>query len=131
MHHSSELLGTAPKGRGGPALGSLLDNVTSSYPEVSILLAHSAGSFATARYHIDVARDFERVFFEITLTDVPLGVIELLVENVGAARVLFGTDCPMRDPRPQFGWLAYTHLSEADKLAILGGNMRRILDRCR
>lgn len=129
--HSSELLGTAPKGRAGPALGSLLENLTRSYPEVSILLAHSAGSFATARYHIDVASEFERVFFEITLTDVPLGAIELLVENVGADRVLFGTDCPMRDPRPQFGWLAYTHLNEADKLAILGGNMRQILERCR
>ena len=129
--HPPKLLGPAPTGRGGPELGSLLDHLTQSYPEVSLLLAHSAGSFATARYHVDVARDFERVFFEITLTDVPLGAIELLVENVGAERVLFGTDCPMRDPRPQFGWLAYTHLSEADKLAILGGNMRRILDRCR
>ena len=53
------------------------------------------------------------------------------MENVGAERVLFGTDSPMRDPRPQFGWLAYARLSEADKLAILGGNMRRILERCR
>jgi predicted TIM-barrel fold metal-dependent hydrolase len=71
------------------------------------------------------------VYFEITLTDVPLGAIEFLVELVGAERVIFGTDCPMRDPTPQFGWLAYAHLSEDDKLKVFGGNMRRILERCR
>jgi predicted TIM-barrel fold metal-dependent hydrolase len=66
---------------------------------------------------------------QLTYTTVPLGSIEYLVREVGAGKVLFGTDSPMRDPRPQVGWLAYAHLSLEDKKAVFGGNMKRIWDR--
>ena len=129
--HSSELKGPEPRARPDQDFGSQLANLTGEYPDVSFILAHSAGTYEIVRYHANMARDLPNVYFEITLTDVPLGAIELLVEMVGADRVIFGTDCPMRDPRPQFGWLAYARLSEEDKLKVFGGNMRRILDRCK
>jgi predicted TIM-barrel fold metal-dependent hydrolase len=31
--------------------------------------------------------------------------VEFLVEATGADHILFGTDAPMRDPRPQLGWV--------------------------
>jgi hypothetical protein len=37
----------------------------------------------------------------------------------------------MRDPVPQFGWVAYADISEEDKRNIIGRNMRKIIDRCR
>jgi len=58
------------------------------------------------------------------------GVIEYLVEQVGADRVLFGTDAPMRDPRPQATWLAFTRLRESDKKKIYGENFAKDLARC-
>lgn len=58
-------------------------------------------------------------------------VIEFIVKHVGAERVLFGTDQPMRDPIPQFGWLAYSHCSFEEKKKILGQNMRKIIKRVR
>lgn len=58
------------------------------------------------------------------------GVIEYFVKEIGAEKILFGTDSPMRDPRPQVGWLAYADISFEDKKLIFGGNMKRILDRC-
>jgi len=54
-------------------------------------------------------------------------VVEFLVDRAGADRVLFGTDAPMRDPRPQASWVAFTRLPEADKRKILGGNFAGIL----
>lgn len=55
------------------------------------------------------------------------GVIEHLARQMGADRVLFGTDASMRDPRPQLTWVVFTRLPEADKRKILGENFARIL----
>ncbi len=52
------------------------------------------------------------------------------MEAVGVEKVIFGTDAPMRDPIPQFGWVAYAHLEVDQKCRILGHNMQRILQRC-
>jgi predicted TIM-barrel fold metal-dependent hydrolase len=127
--HPPQLLQGNPRGRPGPDFHPQLRNLSRDYPEVSFILAHTASSFETIR-DFAAFTDLPNVFFEITLTSVPLGSIEFLAEKVGAGRVIFGTDCPMRDARPQFGWMAYAHLSESDKLKILGANMRRIIDRC-
>jgi len=106
-------------------------NLCERYPEMSFLLAHTGGSFASARRHISLAKKCPNVFLEITLTPVTLGVIEFMVGEIGAERVLFGTDAPMRDPRPQFGWVTYAEIPEEAKRLILGGNMQAILARCR
>ena len=47
----------------------------------------------------------------------------------GPASVLYGSDAPMRDPYPQFGWVTYANICEQDKRNILGRNMERILAR--
>jgi predicted TIM-barrel fold metal-dependent hydrolase len=77
-----------------------------------------------------LAKKFKNIFLEITYTAVTNGVIEYMVREVGAKRVIYGSDTAMRDPIPQFGWLAYAEISEADKRKILGRNMRKIIDRC-
>jgi predicted TIM-barrel fold metal-dependent hydrolase len=107
------------------------EEISDKYPEITFLLAHSGESFQTARERLPLVRDRENVFLEITLTPVTLGVIEYMASEVGAEKVIFGTDAPMRDPLPQFGWVCYAHLSEHEKTRILGGNMREILDRRR
>lgn len=101
------------------------------FPQISFLLAHSGASFKDARKAIEVAKQRKNVYLEITLTAVTYGVIEFMVEELGADRVVFGTDQPLRDPIPQFGWLAYTRLSEKDKRKIFGENMEKIIARCR
>jgi predicted TIM-barrel fold metal-dependent hydrolase len=101
------------------------------YPDMWFILAHTGGSFGSARAGIEIARKFPNVSLEITLTSVTYRVIEFMVDHVGADRVLFGTDQPMRDPIPQFGWLAYSHCTPAQKRKIFGENMRAILRRVR
>jgi len=97
------------------------------YPNFHCLIAHSGGSFAFADQVIEVARKAPNIYAELTLTPVTNGVIEYLAERIGADRVLYGTDIPMRDPRPQLGWVVFSRLSEADKRQVLGENFRRIL----
>ncbi len=97
------------------------------YPNVNFLLAHSGWTWSQARMHVDIAKQFPNCFLEITFTSVTNGIIEYMVREVGSERVLYGSDAPMRDPFPQFGWVAYADISEDDKRNILGRNMQRIL----
>jgi predicted TIM-barrel fold metal-dependent hydrolase len=106
-----------------------INDIAPKYPNMTLIIAHCGGSFATARQGIEAALEFSNVVLEITLTSVTYKVIEFMVDHVGADRILFGTDQPMRDPIPQFGWVAYSHCSYEEKKLIFGENMKRIIDR--
>ena len=54
-------------------------------------------------------------------------MIEFLVREIGRERVLFGTDCVMRDAAPQLGWVAWARIPLDDKRMLLGGNMADIM----
>jgi predicted TIM-barrel fold metal-dependent hydrolase len=114
-----------------PNLVAEANDLAERYPDISFLLAHSGASFHDARLAIEVALKHKNVFLEITLTSVTYRVIEFMVHHLGADRVLFGTDQPMRDPIPQFGWMAYTHCSYEEKKKMFGLNMKKIIRRVR
>lgn len=102
-------------------------SLATRYKNISWLIAHSASSFESARSTVDIAKKRKNVYLEITYTSVPLGTIEYIVNQIGEKRLLFGTDQPMRDPIPQFGWLMYSRLTDSQKEYVLGKNMARIL----
>ncbi len=106
-----------------------IEELAVRYPEVNFFMDHAGRTFEIAELYAGVAKKYENVTLQLTYTTVTLGVIEYLVGEVGASKLLFGTDSPMRDPRPQVGWLAYADLPIEDKKAIFGGNFRRILGR--
>ena len=124
--HPLGKLGWSP---GNPQTKGFVELAT-RYPDLSVLIAHSGGSYAFARAAVWVAKQAPNVFLEITLTPVTSRIIEWLVSEVGADRVLYGTDAPMRDPRPQFGWVVHADIDEAAKRQVLGLNLCRILARC-
>ncbi len=99
------------------------------FPNVSFILAHVGGSWKYAELCADAAGQAPNIFCELTLTPVLNGVVEYLVEHAGRERVLFGTDAPMRDPRPQLGWVAHSRLSTEVKLDVLGRNFLKILEK--
>jgi len=104
-------------------------DIAKRYPNIAFIMAHSGGSFKDARLAIEIAQANPNVYLEITLTAVTYRVIEFMVKHVGADRVLFGTDQPMRDPIPQFGWVVYSHCTHEEKKKILGLNMKKIIRR--
>lgn len=108
-----------------------MNDIAPRYPNISFLLAHTGASFKDARIGIEIALKHPNVFLEITLTSETYRVIEFMVKHVGAERVLFGTDQPMRDPIPQFGWMAYAHCSFEEKKKMFGLNMQKIIKRVR
>jgi len=104
-----------------------LYHVAAMYPGAKFLLAHTGSSWALAEALVPVARRRPNVYAEITYTSILYGMVEYLVRELGRERVLFGTDCVMRDAAPQLGWAAWARIPLEDKRLVLGGNMADIL----
>jgi predicted TIM-barrel fold metal-dependent hydrolase len=104
-----------------------MEDLANRYQNISFLLAHSGWTWKTVRTHVELAKNFPNCFLELTFTSVLNGSIEFMVKEVGSERVLYGSDAPMRDPFPQFGWVAYANITEEDKRNILGRNMEKII----
>ncbi|MFH0991693.1 MAG: amidohydrolase family protein [bacterium] len=112
-----------------PNVVAEVNDIAPKFPNIAFIIAHCGGSFQDARKGVEMALKNPNVYLEITLTAVTYRVIEFMVHHVGADRVLFGTDQPMRDPLPQFGWMAYSHCSTAEKKKMFGLNMQKIIKR--
>ena len=104
-----------------------MHDLATRYPNVNFLLAHSGWTWKHCRQHVALAKAYPNCFCEITFTSVTNGTIEWMVEQVGSERVLYGSDAPMRDPFPQFGWVVHADISEEDKRNIIGRNMEKII----
>lgn len=107
----------------------MIANLVRLYPNLRLSLDHCGQSWPYARWAAEMVTRYPNVDAQLTYTSVTNGVIEYLVERCGAGRVMFGTDTPMRDPRPQVGWLVFTRLSEPQKRLIFGENFKRVLER--
>lgn len=111
----------------GPEYAEAVDILSDRYPNITFILAHSGASYTIARKNSEVAKKHDNVVLDITYTSTARGMIEFLVNEVGADKVLFATDMPMRDPAPQLGWVCYADISLEDKKKILAENIISIM----
>lgn len=107
---------------------AMLANLAKLYPNLRISLDHCGQSWSYAKWAAEMVNRYPTVDAQLTYTNVTNGVIEYLAAQCGADRVMFGTDSPMRDPRPQVSWLVFTRLAESQKRLIFGENFKRLLD---
>ncbi len=108
-----------------------MHDLATRFPNVNFLLAHSGWTWKHCRQHVDLCKAHANCYCEITFTSVTNGTIEWMVEQLGSGRVIYGSDTPMRDPFPQFGWVVYADISEEAKRDILGRNMAGIIGKVR
>ncbi len=99
------------------------------YPDIAFFLDHAGRDWDAAESNTALAKRYPNLYLQHTYTSNTEGVIEYFVESGMEDRLLYGTDSPMRDPRPQLGWIVYANISEAAKRKILSGNMHRLLRR--
>ncbi|HEY3398975.1 MAG TPA: amidohydrolase family protein [Armatimonadota bacterium] len=99
--------------------------VLERYPQTRLLLGHCcSGQWAEA---IGIARDFPNTYLDLCGTVEHNGLIEEMVGEVGAHRILFGTDLPWFDPHYGIGCILWARISDADRHAILHGNAEKLL----
>jgi len=106
-----------------------INEIAPKYPDLYFLMAHSGSSWEAARINLALAKKHGNVMLELTYTAMTRGVVEFFVKEIGGDRVFFGTDLAMRDPGPQLAWVVFAEIPFEDKLKILGGNMKKMLDR--
>jgi len=101
--------------------------VAKDYPDIMWIMGHTGGPFG-GPHGFELAEEIPNFFLDITLSTCPARQIETFVKEVGADRVLFGTDNPFIDPKPQIGRVMLADISQDDRVKILSGNARRFVD---
>lgn len=104
-----------------------LADIAPLFPKANFVAGHS-GNIQEARDEaIAAAQAHPNVYLETCSTYRTPGVIEQLVNEVGAERVLFGSDSPLMDPRSQIGKIITADIPDEAKILVLGGNATRLL----
>ncbi len=99
--------------------------VAERYPHIRLLMGHSLND----RWHeaAAVARDCPNTYLELTSIPGRRGVLELLCDEAGSDRILFGTDIPWFDEHQGVGALLSADITEDDIHNILHRNAEKLL----
>jgi predicted TIM-barrel fold metal-dependent hydrolase len=112
---------------GSDAEPRYLSEAAARFPGAKFVAGHAGNNEPYRRQSIEAAQQHPNYFLETCSTFRTPGVIEELVREAGADRVLYGSDLPLMDPRPQLGKIITAAISDQDKRLILGENARRLL----
>jgi uncharacterized protein len=96
------------------------------FPEVRLILGHSGGRYEGHLAAAALARAHANVYLDLAGDGYGLGLVEYLVEQVGAERILYGSDDQWIDPRSQLGMVLDAAIPAADKASILRYNAVRL-----
>lgn len=95
------------------------------YPNAKFICGHTGGDWEIG---LRAVRDSQNVWVELGGGDPVSGFTEMAVRELGAGRVIFGSDAPGRSFASQLGKIYGARLSARDQSSILGGNLRRLLE---
>jgi len=97
----------------------------STYPDIRVI-ACGAG-YGNAGEAIMAARAVTNLWLDLTTMDIQDGV-DLLVTEVGAGKIVYGSGLPLNSPSSVKMMVEHARISEDDRAAILGGNLRQLLE---
>ncbi len=102
------------------------EKYVSEYPDVSFTFAHSGGRYDGIVEAMRIGRTYRNTYFDIAGDILGSGVLEYIVDNVGADRLMYGSDTYMIEHRPMLGVIYGSALPEADKEKILRYNAEKV-----
>jgi predicted TIM-barrel fold metal-dependent hydrolase len=94
------------------------------HPQARLVLGHTGGDWERG---IRTVRDLQHVTVDLAGSDPAAGFTEMAVRELGAERVLYGSDVGGRSFASQLAKVLGAKIPEAARAAILGGNLRRLL----
>jgi predicted TIM-barrel fold metal-dependent hydrolase len=94
------------------------------HPEASIICGHTGGNWELG---IRTVRDQANVSVDLGGGDPTAGIVEMAVRELGASRVLYGSDVAGRSISSQLGKVTSAQISAEEKQQILGVNLRRLM----
>lgn len=103
-----------------------------AFPEVRLILAHiGCGCDGDLTHQVRAIQQSKQgnMFADTSsASSITPGLIEWSAQEIGAERVLFGTDTPLYYAPMQRARIDYAELSDADKLSILYNNAWKLFD---
>jgi predicted TIM-barrel fold metal-dependent hydrolase len=106
----------------------LFNNVLKKHPDLTIILGHSGGHFRGHLQAIEVAKKYANVFLDISGAPIGFGLIEWFVREVGAEKILYGSDFILIDPRVHIGRVLRARIGTEQKEAILSKNAESLFN---
>jgi uncharacterized protein len=94
------------------------------HPTASLICGHTGGQWELG---IRVVRGLPNVTIDLAGFDPTAGVVEMAVRELGARRILYGSDVPGRSFASQLAKVLGADISDTDQRLVLGENLRRLL----
>jgi predicted TIM-barrel fold metal-dependent hydrolase len=94
------------------------------HPQAQFICGHTGGNWELG---IRAIRDTKNICAEIAGSDPTSGFTEMAVRELGAERVVYGSDVGGRSFASQIAKVLGAEIPDSAKELILGGNMRRLL----
>jgi predicted TIM-barrel fold metal-dependent hydrolase len=93
------------------------------FPKVPFICGHSGGDWELG---VRAVRRHENVFIEFSGSDPHSGQVDFTVREIGANRLVWGGHGPSRSYSTELSKVLDADLSDAERLQVFGGNLRRI-----
>jgi len=104
---------------GGDLTG--FDRMAAKYPAVAAFAAHAGSGFAYQPY-IEAAKRVPNLYLDLTYSREHTHMIEHFVAEVGADRIVWGSDAPLFSMSQQLCKVLFARIADADKRKILFAN---------
>ena len=99
-------------------------HLAARFPNVKIVMAHLT---AAGIQGVQDIRPYPNIYPDTSGSQGFSGIVEYAVEQLGAERILFGSDIPGRDFSVQLGRIYGARITEKQKRIILSTNARKLL----
>ncbi len=120
QHTWRKITGNLP----GESMAVDLARVAERHPDATIICGHTGGDWEQG---IRAIRPYKNVYADLAGGDPTAGVTEMAVRELGAERILYGSDIPGRSFGSQIAKVQGARISEAEKALIFADNLKRIL----
>jgi predicted TIM-barrel fold metal-dependent hydrolase len=104
-----------------------LAEMAQQFPEVPVILGHSGGVPAGFEEAIALAKKQPNLYLDTCGSYVTGAWVRRFVAEVGAERVLYGSDMPFIDPRYSLGKVGLSGLTEEELRQVLGLSAKKLL----
>ena len=128
LSHASEPVGDNYPGKGMVTPDMLYPFIT-SYPELTIVLAHWGGGLPFYALMPEVKRALKNVYFDTAASPLLYSpqIYNQVIQLIGSDRILFGSDFPLLEQGRSLKEITSLDLAEEAKGLILGGNAQGLL----
>jgi uncharacterized protein len=121
--HQHTWIKTTPKEPGESTPYDLVE-LAKRHPDGNFICGHTGGTWELG---IRIIRDSKNIYADIAGSDPTSGFIEMAVRELGADRVIYGSDVGGRSFASQIAKVLGAEIPDSEKKLILGGNVRRLL----